>query len=111
MVFDSLLHQRNSDTIEEATDELLDDIIEKHEYVFVYFSKQNYYLVHINNLQKQSGKIEKQMGHKKKQKTLIHLTKTKQSETDADYCCKTLAHGWVLTDELYRSICGLVTPI
>ena len=35
---------------------------------------------------------------------------TNQSETDVDYCCKTLANGWVLTDELYRSIYDRIAP-
>lgn len=35
-----LIEQKNSATIEEVTDEILTDLIEEHEYVVVYFSKQ-----------------------------------------------------------------------
>lgn len=34
-----LIEQKNTATIEEVTDEILDDLIEEHEYVVVYFSK------------------------------------------------------------------------
>ena len=34
-----LVEQKNSDTIEELTDELLENIIHDNEYVVVYFSK------------------------------------------------------------------------
>ena len=34
-----LIEQKSSDTIEELTDELLDNIIKNNEYVVVYFSK------------------------------------------------------------------------
>lgn len=34
-----LLEQRTGDTIEEVTDEILDDLIANFEYVVVYFSK------------------------------------------------------------------------
>lgn len=33
-----LIEQKNTDTIEEVTDEILEDLIEEHEYVVVYFS-------------------------------------------------------------------------
>lgn len=36
-----LIEQKNSATIEEVTDEILEDLIEEHEYVVVYFSKYN----------------------------------------------------------------------
>ena len=34
-----LIEQKNTATIEEVTDEMLDDLIEEYEYVVVYFSK------------------------------------------------------------------------
>jgi hypothetical protein len=34
-----LIHQKETATIEEVTDEILHELIEDHEYVFVYFSK------------------------------------------------------------------------
>lgn len=36
-----LIEQKNSATIEEVTDEILEDLIEEYEYVVVYFSKYN----------------------------------------------------------------------
>lgn len=36
-----LIEQKNTATIEEVTDEILEDLIEEHEYVVVYFSKYN----------------------------------------------------------------------
>lgn len=36
-----LIEQKNSATIEEVTDEILEDLIEEHEYVVVYFSEYN----------------------------------------------------------------------
>jgi len=38
-----LIEQKNTATIEEVTDEILEDLIEEYEYVVVYFSK--YYLL------------------------------------------------------------------
>ena len=34
-----LIEQKNTATIEEVTDEILEDLIEEYEYVVVYFSK------------------------------------------------------------------------
>lgn len=39
-----LIEQKNSATIEEVTDEILEDLIEEHEYVVVYFSKYKWLL-------------------------------------------------------------------
>jgi hypothetical protein len=39
-----LIEQKNSATIEEVTDEILEDLIDEHEYVVVYFSKYNFFL-------------------------------------------------------------------
>lgn len=36
-----LIEQKNTATIEEVTDEILEDLIEEYEYVVVYFSKYN----------------------------------------------------------------------
>lgn len=45
-VLEWLLEQKNSDTIEEVTDEILDDLIANFEYVVVYFSEsQNLFTV------------------------------------------------------------------
>lgn len=41
-----LIEQKNSATIEEVTDEILTELIEEHEYVVVYFSKE--YLKYLN---------------------------------------------------------------
>jgi hypothetical protein len=46
-----LVEQKNSATIEEVTDEILDDLIEEHEYVVVYFSEYNL-LSNINGFRK-----------------------------------------------------------
>ena len=51
-----------------------------------------------------------------KKKEAQDTNSSDRNKTDANYCCKTLSHGWVLTDELHWSICdriassGLVTP-
>lgn len=39
-VLEWLIEQKNSATIEEVTDEILTELIEEHEYVVVYFSKE-----------------------------------------------------------------------
>lgn len=38
-VLEWLIEQKNTATIEEVTDEILQDLIDEHEYVVVYFSK------------------------------------------------------------------------
>lgn len=43
-----LIEQKSTATIEEVTDEILKGLVEEHEYVLVYFSKQySYYFVKI----------------------------------------------------------------
>lgn len=47
-----LILQKNEATIEEVTDEMLDDLISKYEYVAVLFSKR---LIHSGHLYKLAG--------------------------------------------------------
>ena len=45
-----LIEQKASDTIEELTDELLENIIKNNEYVVVYFSGFFFHFFFLNNL-------------------------------------------------------------
>jgi len=44
-VLEWLIEQKNSATIEEVTDEILDDLIAEHEYVVVYFCKSFCFMI------------------------------------------------------------------
>ena len=50
-VLEWLLKQRSTDTIEEVTDEILDDLIANFEYVVVYFSECRYSKCSTGNIQ------------------------------------------------------------